>query len=1145
MHLHAVRLFGRPELDLDGRHRYLAANRVDQFLAYLAFRAAWVTRDELVFLFWSDRVDAVGRRNLRKLLHRVRQDAVGIETEGDRVRWLVDTDARAWREALDASDVGRALALSTGPLLEGLDLHASVEFGDWLETERSRAQGRLSDAVVARCLELERDAPEEAIVLAAALSALDPLDERAVQCSLRALANAGRADALEPTYRAFAGRLALELGGEPLEATRALAEAPTWPVSGDRRAVRDPEDETRSTVAAWPPRVSAPWGTTAFVGRPVELAQLEESLAGALVGRGGVVAVEGEAGIGKTRLIEHFLSRAPVGVARFAARCYERDLSAPLEPIRSALDAWDEAAPARTMPDLRFGPSEPRDRGNVLRGLMARLLVAGADHGGAILFVDDLQWADAATLEFLSYAAIRVHEEPVLIVVSHRREDRSVLEGWRAQLSERRAIRGIVVGRFDGDQTRALVAEVFDGDERELDRFAAYVHRESEGNPFYGLEYLRWLRDGEVVELDEAKRISVGSWARIEQAAVPESVRSLIVARYRALDAHARSALDLAAVIGRGFDFDLLEVVAEREPLALWSTLEPLLAAGLLVSLPDGTYAFSHDKFRETVYESLGPPVRRSLHARVAAALRDTDAGDAELAHHYLRAELWVQAYGSLLEAARGAEATTAWEVALQGYRRMLTLLDRLDQPDRRRFEVLQAIERMLEFLGRRPEWIDTIRRLSDVARSLADPRLMAEAALKRMAMYSVLDDTAGAMKAFAEADAIFAETDDAASQARAYREVAYLAWIRGEYPAVLEASFEAARIFERLGLRRALAATAENIVHAQRWLGNEEEALRWSERAASIYDEEGDVLADYVRLDVRSWIHMQRGEDAAAAVLLERLLPICFRMEDKRLLVEKHMSLGKVYLALDRSGDALVQFEAAARVGAVTGDPRHEGYPLMSAGAVHERLQDPEAAAWCYLRAARLLEASHAITQNAEDQAGHCDALILHGVVARRRLGATDAGRASLTSARQIMRSLGDPNRLSRIDMELGALHWSAGELHDAAEAFGEALDLASRHGMADREIAAMASLGVVYRDLGSVDEAIEVGRAAVERMEGRGDPLGTAALLTSLAATYRAAGETDAERTCLERAVALRASVGGAAGAAAGSQALPDDRA
>ncbi len=1130
----AVRLFGRPELDLDGRHRYLAANQVDQFLAYLALRDGWVTRDELIFLFWSDRADAAGRRNLRKLLHRTRQEIAGVEAEGDRVRWLVDTDLRAWRDALDEPDVRRALALSRGPLLEGLDLNVTVEFGDWLETERSQAQARLSDAVAERCRQLEHDAPEDAITLATTLLALDPLDERAVQCTLRALANAGHTDALEPTYRAFADRLERELGGEPLAATSALIQPPV--ADPEAGATREPP------VAAWPPQVRVPWGTTSFVGRRAELTQLDEFLAHALAGRGGVVALEGEAGVGKTRLIEHFLSRAPAGVARFAARCFERDLSAPLEPIRTALDVWDETAPMRTGAELRFGITEPRDRSNVLRALTARLLAEGHRHDGAILFIDDLQWADAATLEFLSYAAHRVQQEPVLIVVSHRREDRNVLETWRAELSERRAIRGIGLDRFDGEQTRTLVAEVFDGDERELSRFAEYVHGESEGNPFYALEYLRWLRDGDIVELDETRRISASSWARIERAAVPESVRSLIWARYRALDEHARALLDLAAVIGRSFEFELLELVTERQPLDLWSTLEPLLAAGLLVGPPDGTYAFSHDKLRQTVYERLGPPLRRTLHARVAAALKDVHTDDAELAHHYLRAERWSDAYASLSVAASSAEADCAWEVALKNYQRMLTLLDRFPESDRRRFEVLQAIERLLEFLGRRREWIATIEQLTDLARRLGDPRLLAEAALKRMAMSTVLGDTAGAAKAFAEADAIFSEHDDAASQARGHREMAYHAWIRGDYAVVLEASFEAARIFERLGHRRALAATAENIAHAHRWLGHDDEASRWSERAASIYDEEGDILADYVRLDARSWTHIRRGEDVAGAAVLERLLPICLQMDDKHLVVEKHINLGKAYLGIGRLEEALGQFESAARVGAITGDPRHEGYPLMSAGAVHERLQDPESAARCYLSAARLLEASYAITLAGDDEIGQGDALTLHGAVARRRLGHHDEARVSLLSAQRIARRWGDPERLSRVDMELGALAWSANDLDAAADAFHEAVSLASRHGMEDREIAGLASLGVVYRDLGRADEAIEMGRAAVERMQSREDPLGTATLLTSLAATYRAAGEIHAARTCFERALTLLTKTGDAAGAAAARQALID---
>ncbi len=1120
----AVRLFGRPELHLDGRHEFLAANQVDQFLAYLAFRGQWVPREALIFLFWPDRLDAVGRQYLRKLLHRARQEIGGVEAEGDRIRWLVPTDVQAWHEAMDAPDLQRALALVRGPLLEGLDVNVSETYGAWLEAERSQKQRRLSDAVVARCRELEGDAPHEAIELATALSALDPLDERAVQCRLRALAQAGREDALEPVFQAFADRLALEVGGEPLPETRALVQgAPP----GSTVANAGPP-----ALPGGPARVPRAWGSTSFVGRRSELGQLEERLAAALAGHGGVVSVEGEAGVGKTRLIEHFLSRLPPGPLAFAARCYERDLSAPLEPIRTALGDLHDAGPARRPEDLRFGTTEPRERGHAIRGLTARLLAAAVEHGGAILFIDDLQWADAATLEFLSYAANRVQDVPVLIVVSHRREDRHLLERWHAQLAERRAIRSVRLVRFDGEQTRTLVAQLFEGDEGELVPFAQYVHDESEGNPFYVLEYLRWLREHE--------RMGAAIWNRIERTAVPESVRSLIWARYRALDDEARAVLDVAAVLGRGFEFDLLVRASERDPMALWATVEPLLASGVLVTLPDGTFALSHDKLRQTVYESLGPPVRRTLHGRVAAALDDAGAGAAELAHHYLRAEIWSDAYASLLAAATGAEAESAWEVALQAYQRVLGLLERLDDPDRKRFDVLQAMERLLDYMNRRSEWIDVIERLSALARRLDEPRLLAEAALKRMAMASMSGDTDGATAAFAEANAIFVKEGDAAAQARAYRDVAYLAWIRGDYLAVLDASAHAARIFERLGHRSALAATLENVSHAHRWLGDETEASRWAEASAVVYEEQGSTLAAYVRLDVRSWFHMRRGEDAAAAAVLEKLMPICLQLEDKRLVIETHMHLGKTYLKIGHVEAALQQFESAIRLGVVTGDPRHEGYASLGVGAIHERLGDPDAAERAYLSAARLFEASFAISGTAADAIGQCDALTLHGSVSRRRPERSEAARESLTAATNVLRRTGDPDRLSRVQMELGSLHWSSGAFEAAADAFDEAVELARRHGHVDREIAGLASLGVVYRDLGWTAKSIAFGRAAIDRMEDRDDPLGTAVLLTSVAASHEAAGETAPARDCLERSLALRRAAGDEVGAEATRVAL-----
>ena len=678
------------------------------------------------------------------------------------------------------------------------------------------------------------------------------------------------------------------------------------------------------------------------------------------------------------------------------------------------------------------------------------------------------------------------------------------------------------------------------GTARGLDRFAAFVHAESEGNPFYVLEYLRWLRDTHQLEPDAAQQVAAPGAGDAAAAGVPESIRSLIWARYRGFDEGARSVLDAAAVIGRSFAFDVLERILGGAPEAVWATLEPLIAAGLIVEGADGSYAFSHDKLRQTVYASLGPPGTRALHARVLRALETDGAGDAELAHHALRAELWPRAYEHLIVAARYAEADSAWEVARAAYARILAIAPRLDDPDRKRFESLQAIERLLEFMGRRPEWIDTIERLAVIADRVGDPAMRAEAALKRMALRSVQRDRAGAAAAFEEADALFEMLGDPRSRARGYREVAYLAWMRGDYREVIASSFAAMAIDRELGHRRALAATAENVSHAYRWLDDDAEAERWAEQAAATYEELGDRLAAYVRLDIRVWMHLRRGEEAAAAEVLERLVPICVQLEDKHLVVEKHMNLGKIHLGAGRYERALESFQAAAREGAATGDLRHEGYPRISAGAALEGLGAFDEAERDYLAAARLLEASYALTHAAEDEIGQGDALVLHGRLARRRLGRPNDARSSLDQAEAIFGRSGDSHRLGLVQMELGALHWGAGDLERAATAYRDAFDAATRAGMPERATAARASLGVVYRDLGRLDESIEAGRDAVERARAGDDPLGEALLLTSLASSYRRAGRADEAQASLERSLRLRRGCGDTEGAAAMVEAL-----
>ena len=175
-------------------------------------------------------------------------------------------------------------------------------------------------------------------------------------------------------------------------------------------------------------------GEVDFVGRDRELSRLHELLRLAEQGQGNALALEGEAGVGKTRLVEEFLATSrPAQV--FCGRCFERELSVPLEPIRSALAPLGKTMTSPLESSGHFWTADPADRSTVHQSHMAPLLRAARQHPsaglhGAVLFIDDVQWADAATLEFLSYAVKRVRGEPVLILLSFRREDSKSLENW-------------------------------------------------------------------------------------------------------------------------------------------------------------------------------------------------------------------------------------------------------------------------------------------------------------------------------------------------------------------------------------------------------------------------------------------------------------------------------------------------------------------------------------------------------------------------------------------------------------------------------------------------------------------------------------------------------------------------------------------
>ncbi|MFG2014054.1 BTAD domain-containing putative transcriptional regulator [Actinomadura geliboluensis] len=526
---------------------------------------------------------------------------------------LLDTDPAEARRSAEA-----ALAEWRGP--------AYAEFAGlpWAAAEAARLEERRRIAVERRAeAALRLGAAAEAVPDLEAHAAADPLREEAWRLLALALYRAGRqGDALAALRRARAA-LTEELGVDPGPALRRLeadilAQAPALGEPAPARPVL--------RIAPAPPAEHP-----AFVGRVRELARLEGAADAAAAGRGGVVLVGGDAGMGKTALAERFAGGlAERGWTCAWGRAPETGGAPAAWPWAELLRGLAAAAPPEAGLAARLGPllddaATGRGDADVSMGRFRLHLAVGdylAGLAGAaplLLVLDDLHWADEETLALLVRLAERLRDRPVLLVATFRRtEVGDGLAGALAALARHEPARIDLAG-LSPDETAALVRGACAA--RLDDAEVAAIAERTGGNPFFTRETARLL-DAE--GLPAATR------------RVPAGVGDVLRRRIARLPEPAQAVLRDAAVIGRDADLRVLSDLAGDDDTVV-DAVEAGLDSGLVVEPAPGRMRFAHALVRDTLYAGLSQARRVRLHGRVAAALeRHTPDEAAAIAHHYL-----------------------------------------------------------------------------------------------------------------------------------------------------------------------------------------------------------------------------------------------------------------------------------------------------------------------------------------------------------------------------------------------------------------------------------------------------------------------------------------------------------------------------
>jgi DNA-binding SARP family transcriptional activator/tetratricopeptide (TPR) repeat protein len=735
----------------------LPAGKIQALLAYLASRPGQAhPRDKLAALLWDDAPASRARHRLRQALHELRRALPALPgplflDDGDALAVdpaSVDVDVPTFESAAaegSPAALDRAAALYRGDLLEGLRAQTSP-FEEWLLAERERLR-ELALEVLGRLLAHQvRTGADAAPHTAARLLGLDPLQEAVHRTLMRLHAQRGRRGAALRHYETCVNVLRRELGVDPEPETRQLyleilqtpgAPAPAFELPRPGLPDAPPERETP------------------LIGREAELGRLRQARETAWQGHGRVAMVLGEAGIGKTRLLEEFLAEAACRGSRVVVgRAYESEAILPfglwveafrtarlLPAIEASLGSAQRAELTRLFPELegRGSSTAPARGGDVrLFEAMTQMVVEAAADGPLLLALEDLQWADELSLRLLAYLARRLSRCPVLVVGTAREDELAeapVLRQLLGELDGERPFLRVHLAGLSRADTFALVQVVARTgmDATALPRLAETVWRASEGNPFMMVETLRSLEDSPA--------------AASSGPSLPQRVRDTVTRRLERLSERARRLVTVAAATGREFEFTVVQRAAGLTPVEAAEGIEELVGRRI-VHVLDERLDFTHEWIRMVAYDRLLPPARPAVHAAVGQVLEAFYAGRLHEAYDRLAYQ-----YARTADVARAIEYLACFaEQAARGYahgdavRALADAAARVDglpagNRDGRYVDLCLRQAHSLHLLGRLRDVLDVLLPARDRVERLADSPLSGQYFLRLGHTYSVLGD--------------------------------------------------------------------------------------------------------------------------------------------------------------------------------------------------------------------------------------------------------------------------------------------------------------------------------------------------------------------------------------------------------------------
>jgi DNA-binding SARP family transcriptional activator/DNA-binding transcriptional ArsR family regulator len=1103
-----IHLFGGFLLERGGLALPPIASRAGRSLfAYLVMQPDRpIQRDLLAGTFWPDLPESRARRRLSHTLWQI-QDVVNTPTishldvttdtltfKASTSYWLdveefdrsfsaspADRQDKLRFESLEASRLRECVELYRGDFLAGY-------FDDWVLVEQDHyrqrylsALRRLVDATKAN------GAYEEALAFARRLTHHDQLNEEAYREVMRLSFLLGRTNEAIEQYERCKSVLEEELGTSPSPSTVEIFEK----IMRQRRAGIRPLGEEERTVLQGR-RSDAP-----FVGREDERRVLVDCLERVLAGSGGVVLVEGEPGVGKTRLTIEAAEDArwrgfevswgscrPGAIRPFAPLIEVLESLSPLriEQLSEQVESIWLGEAAKIAPSLgrrvdgeRSAALRPAEASTRMIEALVHTLEALGKIAPHVVIIDDVHWADQDTLSVLTQIGTRLAGSRVLLLLLYRSEEaRGDIDVWDVMrdLDRVAGLGRVVLSPLSVFELEEMVRRIL-GVSRLDAGVAARLHRQTGGNVLFAIETLLALRDQGLFESGVDPASVLVDHTGSQSLPVAPRVRSVIESRLALLGDHVSKTYELAALCADVVDVQVIESAADLPRSEVLDALDELLYRGLLRDDGSGNFRIAHDQVAQVVYESIEPERRRELHQSVAEALTRSDPGSVEaIGHHFREGGDLARATQFLRMAGLRAIELNAYATARHHFRSAAMSAESVELSPGDRYELLGHLEDVLNVLGRRGEQEDVIGEMSDLIPSLPD---MAGDMLRRRAWLQAQQGELVEAERSARSSVDMEKElgDDAGFASSLVALGTVLRWSGRPLeaiPVLEDATMAAVDLPHRADALTELASTLAEIQQA-------DAALARLEEAEQIYHTSDDLRGQAEVSGIRARIQRFNGQSDLAFTTYGTAIDLCRQIGYRHGEGLNLTNLANLQQLQGGVVEAMKDYDRAARIFDELGNIRGEAMVLTnSASGRHHLLGDDERARSDALRAMDLFSRIGDRAREAQCQE------TLAGIMSRR--GDQAGARRLLQDSLTALSDSGNSSLEAQHLRSLVLIHLATGDIESARDIAKKAQKVCEEAGLEELAVDLISIEGSILLQTGDVSGALQLTRKAVDRL-------------------------------------------------------------